>query len=90
MNTNTVTAIAALKTIATEQPTDTLMGTLLLLDAKGQGNLGEAERLVQGITSDVITERHGLNDAMDAILLNEDFEGTYTDALLICLAMVAA
>ena len=80
----------ALKATTATQSTDVLLGALLLLDMKGQANLTEAERLVQGITSDVITERHNLNDTLDEILFDEEFEGTYTDAIMICLAKVAA
>lgn len=82
-----MTTTEALKSAATARDTDVLIGALLLLDAKGQGSLTEAERLVQAITSDVITERHDLSDSLDAVLFDEEFEGTYTEALLICLAM---
>lgn len=77
-----------LKAAAANHSTDVLIGALLLLDAKG--NLSNEERMVQAATADVVTEREGINDAMDEVFMDLDFTGTYTDAILICLAKVAA
>lgn len=77
----------ALKTAAATQDTDTLIGALLILDAKA--NLTNEERMVHAATADVITDRHDINDAMEEVFMDLDFEGTYTDAILICLARVA-
>ena len=78
----------ALKTAANAHSTSTLIGALLLLDAKD--SLDEAERMTYAVTADVITEREGINDAMDEVFMDLDFEGTYADAILICLEKVAA
>lgn len=83
MNSNQI-----LKATAAKSDTNTLIGALLLLDAKG--DLNNEERMVQAATADVITEREGINDAMDEVFMDLDFTGTYTDAILICLAKVAA
>lgn len=83
MNTN-----ETLKATAANQSTNTLLGALLLLDAKG--NLTNEERMVWAATADVITEREGINDAMETVFMDDEFTGTYTDAILICLAQVAA
>ena len=77
-----------IKTAAAKHDTDTLIGALLMLDAKG--NLDEAERMTYALTADVVTEREGINDAMDEVFMDLDFTGTYTEAILICLAKVAA
>lgn len=77
-----------LKAAAANHSTDVLIGALLLLDAKG--NLNNEERMVAAATADVITEREGINDAMETVFMDDDFTGTYTDAILICLAKVAA
>lgn len=78
----------ALKSAAAKHSTDTLIGALLLLDAKG--SLTNEERMVAAATADVITEREGIDAATDEVFMDDDFTGTYTDAILICLAMVAA
>ena len=77
-----------LKNKAAERDTDTLIGALLILEAKG--NLSADERMVKAATSDAITERHSLDDLMDEIFMDDEFTGTYTDALLVALAKVAA
>jgi hypothetical protein len=83
-----MTNTEALKTAAAKHDTGTLLGALLILEAKP--SLTVEERMVKAATSDVITERHGINDAMDEVFMDLDFTGTYTDAILICLARVAA
>lgn len=77
-----------LKNKAAEQSTDTLLGSLFILDAKG--DLTAEERMVKASISDAITERHGLDALLDEVFMDLDFAGTYTDALLIALAKVAA
>lgn len=78
----------ALTTAAAKHSTDVLIGALLVLDAKG--NLSNEERMVQAATADVITSREGINAAMDDVFMDLDFAGTYTDAILICLASKVA
>lgn len=39
-----------------------------------------------GFTADTITRRHGIDDLMEEVFVEDlDFEGTYTDAVLVCL-----
>lgn len=83
MNTNQV-----LKSAAAKHDTETLIGALLILEAKN--SLTNEERMVKAATSDVITERHDIDGAMEEVFMNMGFTGTYTDAILICLARVAA
>lgn len=83
-----MTATETLKAKAATQSTDTLMGALVILDAKDTRD--EQERMVYAAMADVIEERHGLTDAMDTIYGDESYIGTYADALLIALAAVTA
>lgn len=55
---------------------DTLKGRL---DAKSEeaGNV----RLVAAAVADVITRRLGIDDELDAIFMDDDYEGTYTEAM---------
>lgn len=76
--TQTLTAKAA------EQTTEVLMGALLIMDKATA--LTEAERLTRATISDVIETRHNLTAAMDAIYADDDFTGTYTEALMVALA----
>jgi hypothetical protein len=78
MNTNEILEAAA------KQPTETLIGSLLMLEQVT--TLSQAERLVKSVVSDVIEERHNLADAMDEIYADLDYTGTYTDALIAALA----
>lgn len=64
--------------------TATLLGGLYILEAKG--SLTEAERMAKAATSDVITNRHDIDEMMDEVFMDLDFTGTYTDAIEICLA----
>jgi hypothetical protein len=84
MNTNQV-----LKVEAAKQSTDTLLGALLLLDAKS--SLTNEERMVQAATSEAISERHNLDALLETIFVEDlDFEGTYTDAIFEALARANA
>lgn len=83
MNSNEI-----LKAAAAKHDTATLLGALYVLEAKG--NLSNEERMVKAATSDAITERHDLDALMDEIFMDDDFAGTYTDAIEIALAMAAA
>ena len=76
--------IEILKAAAAERDTETLIGALIMLDAKG--NLDEAERLTAAAISDVVETRHNLTAAMDAIYEDVSYEGTYTEALIAALA----
>lgn len=44
-------------------------------------------RMVAAAVADVITAREGINDQLDAIFLDDDFEGTYTEAMRRAIAM---
>jgi hypothetical protein len=76
-----------LKALAAKQSTDTLLAACALLDA--QETTDAAERMTRAAMADVIEERHNLGDAMDAIF-DENFSGTYTEALVLALAKVSA
>lgn len=78
-----MTALTALKTAAAARDTDTLIGALLILEQAGTHS--EEERLTRAAISDVIEERHGLTDALDVIYADEDYAGTYTEAILAAL-----
>lgn len=80
MNTN-----EALKSAAAKHSTDTLVGALIVLDAKN--SMSHDERMVYAATADVITERHNIDAAMDEVFMSDTFAGTYADAILVCLAM---
>lgn len=43
-------------------------------------------RLLGALIADVITEREGIDDALDELLASETFEGTYLDAIRAALA----
>ena len=76
----------ALKNNALTYDTATLLGALDIWEAKA--DLSHEERISKAATSDAITERYELDDLMDEVFMDEDFAGTYTDALRICLAKV--
>lgn len=46
-------------------------------------------RMVAAAVSDVITAREGIDDQLDAIFLDDDFAGTYTEAMRRAIAMKA-
>lgn len=79
-----------LKAAAAKRDTATLLGALYILEAKGQGNLTNEERMVKAATADAIIERHGIEDLANEIFDDLEFVGTYTDAIEIALAKVAA
>lgn len=81
-------AINTLKANAAQRDTDTLIGALLLLEAKSV--LSNEERMVMAATSDAITERHGISAMLDEVFDDLAFTGTYADAILLCLAKAAA
>lgn len=83
-----MTATEILKNKAAEQTTDTLMGALFIMEAAT--TLTAAERMVKAAASDAITERHGIVDQANEIFDDLMFDGTYTDAIAIALAKVAA
>jgi hypothetical protein len=63
--------------------TDQLFADLAELDSRRvNGFLPlEEQRLVHAMISDVIETRHDLSAAMDAIFLDENYAGSYSDAL---------
>lgn len=83
-----MTAMQTLISKASEQDTDTLLGALRILGAKGK--LTEVESMTHAAICDAITIRHGLDDALDAIFMDEAFRGTYAAALVLALAAVNA
>lgn len=63
------------------QTTDQLFAILDIMEAKAKRT--SDERMIKAAVSDTIEARHNLEDAMDRIYMDDDFEGTYTDALRI-------
>jgi hypothetical protein len=76
-----------LRDFAAAQTTDKLLGALMLLERR---DLTSEERLARAVMCDTIEERHGLSDAMNAIYGDDDYDGTYTEALVQALASVTA
>lgn len=64
----------------------------LLADLTHLGTMASTQetRLVAAMISDVITEREGIDAQLDEIFMDEDFEGTYLEAILLALAVKAA
>lgn len=79
--TNLEAAIAA-------QSTATLLAAHVAIET--QAVKDEAERLTAALIADCVEARHNLSDAMNAIFEDDDFEGTYHEALLIALAVTGA
>jgi hypothetical protein len=77
-----------LKTAAAKQTTDILLGALVILEKVAAPSV--EERMTKAAISDVITERHDLDDLMDEIYMDDDYAGTYTDAIFEALARVSA
>jgi hypothetical protein len=48
------------------------------------------ERLTMALIADCIEVRHNLNDAMNAIFEDEDYIGTYHEALLMAMVLTGA
>lgn len=71
-------AIDKLKAFAAAQSTDKLLEALEQLEHR---QLSEPERMARAAMSDVIEERHSLTDHMDAIYGDDEYAGTYTEAL---------
>jgi hypothetical protein len=65
--------------------TATLLAAHGTLEAKAD-KLPE-ERLTAALIADCIEARHNLGDAMNAIFEDEDYAGTYHEALLMALAV---
>jgi len=73
-------ALAAMTTYAQGLTTDQLIAGLEALESKG--TLEEAERATRAVLSDVLIEREGITEAMDALYWdNLDYEGTALDAI---------
>lgn len=63
------------------QTTDQLFAILDVMEAKAKRT--PDERMIKASVSDAIEARHNLEAAMDKIYMDDNFEGTYTDALRI-------
>jgi hypothetical protein len=70
------------------QPTTVLLAAHATLT--GRANPDAAERLTAATIADVLTARHGLDATLDAIFEDDDYAGTYHDALLAAMATVGA
>ena len=79
-NTTAPAAMTKIRVLAEAQTTEALFASLLHMES---GEMGNAERMVRAAICDVIEERHGLTDAIDAIYMADDFDGSYTDAMLL-------
>ena len=79
-----MTTIEDLRVAAGRQSSPMLFACLAQMEVP----LGKPERLVMAAISDVVAERHGLDAVMDRIYADEDYAGTYTEALVMAYAEV--
>lgn len=84
-----MSAIEILKAAAEPRSTQQLLACLRLMDAQ-PGSKSHEERMVYAAMADVVTEREGIDEAMDAVFGDLEFVGTYADAIAQCLAAKVA
>lgn len=79
-----MTSAALLKSKSERQSTDVLLSSMLLLEKRGMRE--EAERLTHAVIGDVLLARLGIEYEFDVIFFDEDFDGTYAEAMLMAMA----
>jgi len=77
-----------LETAIEAKDTATLLAAHFAIETKASKDA--AERLTAALIADCIEDRHNLNDAMNAIFEDEDYAGTYHEALLMALVVTGA
>lgn len=77
-----MSAKAKLQSKIDSQTTEQLFTLLKTLEGQMEGYGEPEERMVRALITDTVTDRHDLDDALDAIFMESpDYSGTYTQAL---------
>lgn len=79
-------ARAKMQAMTEARDTEQLLSDLAVLEGQMVGFGTEEQRIVAAVISDTIEARHDLGDAMEAIFMDEEWFGTYGEALTLAYA----
>ena len=85
MNNAAAAAKAKMVAMTEARSTEQLFSDLAVLESQTVGYGTEEQRLVAAIISDTIETRHNLTPALEAIFDDEEWFGTYNEALRMAL-----
>ena len=86
MNNAAAAARAKMVAMTEARSTEQLFSDLAVLESQTTGYGTEEQRMVAALISDTIETRHNLTDALEAVFMDEEWFGTYNEALLLAYA----
>lgn len=81
MNAKATAAKNKMQAMLDARDTDSLFSDLRVLEGQKVNGGTNEQRIVGAMIADTIEHRHGLGDAMEAIYMDENWYGTYLQAL---------